>query len=49
MLTNAEDPEQEYVMRVLPDKIALAKTYVRSASFLLDMSIILKTFTRIFL
>jgi lipopolysaccharide/colanic/teichoic acid biosynthesis glycosyltransferase len=39
----AADPEREYVERVLPDKIALAKEYIRKSSFLFDVSVLLKT------
>jgi len=41
------DPEEEYIRRVLPDKIALAKEYVRRSSFFFDVSLILKTVLRI--
>jgi lipopolysaccharide/colanic/teichoic acid biosynthesis glycosyltransferase len=43
MLRLAADAEEEYVRRVLPDKIALAKEYVRRSSFFFDISLILKT------
>src|SRR5262249_4079882 len=42
----AADPEHEYVSRVLPDKIALAKQYVRRISFASDMSLIVQTVFR---
>ena len=41
------DPEQEYIKSILPDKIALAKQYVRQSSFFFDLSLILKTVARI--
>ena len=44
----AADPELEYVTRLLPDKIALAKEYVRRSSFCFDMSVIFKTVLRVF-
>jgi lipopolysaccharide/colanic/teichoic acid biosynthesis glycosyltransferase len=47
ILAAAKDPEQEYVARVLPEKIELAKQYVREASFLLDVRLILKTLCKI--
>src|SRR5437870_1147273 len=34
LLAVAADPEQEYITRVLPDKITLAKEYARRSSFL---------------
>jgi lipopolysaccharide/colanic/teichoic acid biosynthesis glycosyltransferase len=43
MLRLAADPEEEYITRVLPDKIALAKEYVRRSSLFFDISLILKT------
>jgi lipopolysaccharide/colanic/teichoic acid biosynthesis glycosyltransferase len=43
VLGRAVDPEREYVERVLPEKIRLAKEYVRQASFWLDMQIIART------
>lgn len=43
LLGRAANPEEEYVKRVLPEKIQLAKEYVARASFLLDLTIILKT------
>jgi lipopolysaccharide/colanic/teichoic acid biosynthesis glycosyltransferase len=43
LLAMAADPEQEYITRVLPDKIALAKEYLRRSSFLFDISLIMKT------
>jgi lipopolysaccharide/colanic/teichoic acid biosynthesis glycosyltransferase len=43
LLRLAADAEEEYITRVLPDKIALAKEYVRRSSFFFDISLILKT------
>jgi len=43
MLRFAENAEEEYITRVLSDKIALAKEYVRRSSFFFDISLILKT------
>ena len=39
MLDRAEDPEREYVTRVLPEKIRLAKEYVRRSSLWFDLTI----------
>ena len=44
----AVDPEHEYVTRILPDKIALAREYIRRSSFLFDTSLIFKTVLRVF-
>ena len=46
-LAASDDPQREYVERVLPDKIALAKQYVASATLIGDLAIVLKTFVRI--
>ena len=43
LLAHAKNPEEEYVMHVLPDKIALAKEYVQRSSFLFDVFLIIKT------
>ena len=43
ILGRAENPEEEYVKRVLPEKIEHAKQYVRHASLALDVVIITKT------
>jgi lipopolysaccharide/colanic/teichoic acid biosynthesis glycosyltransferase len=48
ILQLAADPEHEYVTRILPDKIALAREYVRRSSFCFDASLILKTLVRVF-
>lgn len=42
-----DDHEREYVERILPDKIALARKYVAEATFLGDLGLILKTLLRI--
>lgn len=43
VLAGAADPEQEYVSRILPDKIALAREYVRRSSLALDLRLIAAT------
>jgi lipopolysaccharide/colanic/teichoic acid biosynthesis glycosyltransferase len=48
LLAQSENPEEEYRMRVLPDKIELAKDYLRQASLLFDLKIILKTLFKLF-
>jgi lipopolysaccharide/colanic/teichoic acid biosynthesis glycosyltransferase len=49
ILGRAENPEEEYVKRVLPEKIRYAKEYVDKASLLLDFRIILQTMARLFM
>ena len=43
LLGEAADPESEYIHRILPEKIRLAKEYVRRQSLRLDLSIIFAT------
>ncbi len=43
ILARAEDPGEEYVRRVLPEKIRLARQYVRRESFLFDLFIVVMT------
>jgi lipopolysaccharide/colanic/teichoic acid biosynthesis glycosyltransferase len=42
------NPEQEYIARVLPDKITLAKQYIEHASVLFDVRVIFKTLLKMF-
>jgi lipopolysaccharide/colanic/teichoic acid biosynthesis glycosyltransferase len=44
VLAASDDPEETYVKRILPDKIALAKQYVARASLLYDIGLIWRTF-----
>jgi lipopolysaccharide/colanic/teichoic acid biosynthesis glycosyltransferase len=48
LLGQSENPEAEYVRRVLPDKIKLGKEYIRRSSFFFDLTVIFKTFLRLF-
>jgi len=43
LLAGAENPEQEYVDRILPDKIALARDYIARSGFVSDLAIVLRT------
>lgn len=43
ILGHADDPEREYIERILPDKIKLGKEYAKNNSLWLDVVIILKT------
>jgi len=47
LLGQSADPEEEYLKRVLPDKIRLGKEYIRRSSLLLDLALIAKTFRRV--
>ena len=47
VLAAASDPEREYVERVLPEKIRLAKEYVRRSSFRSDLEVLLMTLLKV--
>jgi lipopolysaccharide/colanic/teichoic acid biosynthesis glycosyltransferase len=47
MLAAADDPEAEYVARILPDKIRLAREYVRRSSVAFDLALLAKTVWRV--
>jgi lipopolysaccharide/colanic/teichoic acid biosynthesis glycosyltransferase len=47
ILAASNDPERAYVEQILPDKIALARQYIRQASFLGDVGLVLKTLLKI--
>ncbi len=47
-LARSENPEEEYLSRILPDKMRLAKEYLKRASFFFDLALILKTLPRLF-
>jgi len=47
VLAQVEDPEAEYVTRILPDKIELGSLYLQRASLFFDLSLILKTVLRL--
>jgi lipopolysaccharide/colanic/teichoic acid biosynthesis glycosyltransferase len=47
LLGQAEDPEREYVTRLLPEKISLAKQYVAQSSFWFDLTLIIRTMLRL--
>ena len=48
LLGQSKNPEEEYVTRVLPDKINLGKEYIRRSSVFFDLTLIFKTFLRLF-
>jgi len=47
LLATSANPEEEYLRRVLPDKIKLAKDYVSHSSFFLDICLLLRTLPRL--
>jgi lipopolysaccharide/colanic/teichoic acid biosynthesis glycosyltransferase len=48
ILARAENPEEEYVTRLLPDKIRLSKEYIRRSSFSYDLALIFETLRQLF-
>jgi lipopolysaccharide/colanic/teichoic acid biosynthesis glycosyltransferase len=48
VLGEFKNPEEEYVKRILPDKIRLAEEYVSRSSFFFDLGLILKTLPKLF-
>jgi lipopolysaccharide/colanic/teichoic acid biosynthesis glycosyltransferase len=48
LLAKADNPEEEYTTRVLPDKINLSKDYIQQSSFLFDLGLILRTILAVF-
>jgi len=47
-LGRSQNPEEEYVTRVLPEKIKLAKEYTTQSSFVFDLVLIIKTLVKLF-
>lgn len=47
LLAYSSNPEEEYLRNVLPEKLRLAKLYVRHMSFRLDVAIVIQTLLRI--
>jgi len=47
ILGRSEEPEKAYIQEVLPEKIALAKEYIRRASLWFDLTLIFKTLLRL--
>jgi len=48
LLTQFGNPEEEYLKRILPDKIRLAKEYLVRSSFFFDLTLITKTLPMLF-
>jgi len=47
ILGSFENPEEAYRQQILPDKIRLAKEYLRHSSILFDMSLIVRTLIKV--
>lgn len=48
LLARAENPEQEYISRILPDKLRLAEEYVQRSSLAYDLVLIFQTLAKLF-
>jgi lipopolysaccharide/colanic/teichoic acid biosynthesis glycosyltransferase len=48
ILGQSDNPEAEYLGRLLPDKIQLAKQYIRRSSILFDIRLIFETVIKLF-
>jgi lipopolysaccharide/colanic/teichoic acid biosynthesis glycosyltransferase len=48
LLGRASNPTEEYVTRILPDKIKLAKDYIQNSSLFFDLTVIFKTLLKLF-
>jgi len=48
ILGNSRNPEEEYVRHILPEKIRLAKEYMKRSSLFFDITLILKTLSKLF-
>ncbi|WHZ15118.1 MAG: hypothetical protein OJF52_001959 [Nitrospira sp.] len=48
LLAGSDDPEERYVRDILPDKLALARQYMRRSSLGFDLLLILRTLWRLF-
>ena len=49
MLGESDNPEETYLKVMMPRKLELNLEYVRSASFITDLKLILKTFIKVYL
>lgn len=47
VLKNKDDPEKYYIEVLLPEKLKLAKEYIKKASFLYDLKLIIITFCKV--
>ena len=48
VLGHCDNPQEEYLRHVLPDKVNLNKEYIRRSSFFFDLTLILKTVRKLF-
>src|SRR6266545_8236008 len=47
VLARYQNPEEEYLRRVLPEKIRLGREYIRQSSLLFDVTLIFKTLRKV--
>jgi lipopolysaccharide/colanic/teichoic acid biosynthesis glycosyltransferase len=48
LLGQSDNPEEEYLRRILPDKIRLAKEYIARSSLVFDLRLIFQTLHKVF-
>ena len=48
LLGNSRNPREEYISRVLPDKVRLAREYIKHSSLVFDLRLIFKTLLKLF-
>ena len=48
LLGNSRNPREEYISRVLPDKIRLAREYIKHSSLVFDLRLIFRTLLKLF-
>lgn len=49
ILSKSADPENNYIHKILPEKLALDMEYIKKQSFLLDLLLIIRTIKKIFI
>ncbi|MBL7928306.1 MAG: sugar transferase [Bacteroidia bacterium] len=49
LLAGCDDPEKKYITEIMPAKLKLNLQYINQQSFLIDLKILLQTFSKVFL
>lgn len=49
VLARSKNPEEEYINHILPDKIKLAKEYIKRSSLSFDLTLVFRTLCKVFL
>lgn len=48
LLEQSENPEETYIQKIMPEKLAINLQYLEKQRFFYDLSIVVKTFTKMF-